>query len=107
MRFPSLRSETKSAALRMERWREIDGPEMEKRAAISPAARSRPFGIVPGDRPARQNKVKGDGQECPSYTSEAAGCPFGFAQAGSAGTAEAAVATCSVSGFSVKILSRG
>src|ERR1700729_1599121 len=43
MRFPSLRSETRSAAFKMERWREIDGPEMEKRAAISPAARSRSF----------------------------------------------------------------
>src|SRR6185436_5702400 len=38
MRFPCRRSETRSAFLRMERCREIDGPEIAKRAAISPAA---------------------------------------------------------------------
>src|SRR5258708_37148032 len=43
MRLPWRRSETRSAALRTERWREIEGPEMGKQAAISPAASSRSF----------------------------------------------------------------
>ena len=46
MRLPSLRSETRSALLRMERWREIDGPEIENREAISPAAKFAHFKLL-------------------------------------------------------------
>src|SRR5438876_7297687 len=40
MRFPSRRSDIKSAFFRIERCREIDGPEMVKHAVISPAESS-------------------------------------------------------------------
>src|SRR5204863_3675827 len=40
MRFPSRRSEIKSAFFKMERWREIDGPEIVKHSVISPAESS-------------------------------------------------------------------
>src|SRR5713101_2693099 len=42
MRLPSRRSEIRSALFKMERCREMDGPEMEKQAAIWPAESS-PF----------------------------------------------------------------
>src|SRR3989449_8635589 len=42
MRLPSRRSEMRSAVFRMERCREIEGPEMGKQAAIWPAESS-PF----------------------------------------------------------------